>query len=244
MELCHLTYNILILVKFRHYLQKSCIYYCMQRAYCLKNKKRWSRKTKLRIAIFAFLCFVFLFFIYYFKVVCPVVIKLSEEKVRAVATKTISRVVGDVMLEDGVSYDKIVNIAYSSDNEVEFVEVDSVEVNLIIRDITKRVQDEFENLGKECINIALGTFSGIPFLYNLGPNVSLRLVPIGIVNTSIQSNFTSAGLNQTLHRLNFVVSANIGMILPGKNQNFITELEVMLCESVIVGKIPQIYLNA
>lgn len=216
----------------------------MQRTYYLKKKRHISRKTKLRIAIFVVLGFVFFILIYYLKVVCPIVVKLSEEKIRSLATKTISRVVGDVMVEDEVNYDRIVNITYSSDNEVEFVEVDSVEVNLIIRDITKRVQDEFENLGKEGIKISLGTFSGIPFLYNLGPQVSVRLVPIGIVNTSINSNFTSAGLNQTLHRLNFMVSANIGMILPGKSQNFVTELEVMLCESIIVGKIPQIYLDA
>ena len=212
--------------------------------YCLKSKKKNAGNTKLRIAIFAVLSFVFLIVFYYFRVVCPVVVKLSEEKVRSVATKTISKVVGDVMVDDELSYDKLVNITYSSDNEVEFVEVDSVEVNIIIRDITKRVQDEFENLGKEGIKIALGTFSGIPFLYNIGPQVSLRLVPIGIVNTNINSNFISAGLNQTLHRLNFNVSANIGMILPGRNQNYVTELEVMLCESIIVGKIPQIYLNA
>lgn len=216
----------------------------MQRAYFYKKRKKLSGKTKLRIAIFAVSCFVFLFLFYYFKVVCPIIVKLSEEKVRSVATKTISKVVGDVLVEEGVNYDKIVNITYSSNNEVEFVEIDSVEVNLLIREITKKVQDEFVNLGKEGVKIALGTFSGIPFLYDLGPNFYVRLIPIGIVNTSINSDFTSAGLNQTLHRLNFVVSANIGLVLPGKTQNYTTDLEVMICESVIVGKVPQFYFNS
>ena len=215
----------------------------MQRAYCFRKRKTLSKKAKRRIVIFSVLGFVFLFLIYYFKVVCPIVVKLSEEKIRSIATKTISKVVGDAMIENGVNYDQIVNITYSADNEVEFVEVDSVEVNILVRDITKRVQDEFAGLGKEGIKIAIGTFSGIPFLYNLGPSVSVRLVPIGIVNTAINSNFISAGINQTLHRLNFTVSANVGMILPGKSQNFTTELEVMLCESIIVGKIPQFYFS-
>lgn len=216
----------------------------MQSSYCYRKKRKISKKTKFRIVIFSILCFVFLSLFYYFKVVCPIIVKLSEEKVRAEATRTISKVVGDVMLEDGVSYDKIVKITYSSDNEVEFVEVDSVEVNLLIREVTKRVQNEFEKLNNLGINIAIGTFSGIPFLYDLGPSVSVRLIPIGIINTTISSNFTSAGLNQTLHRLNFVISANIGLVLPGKSQNFTTELEIMLCESVIVGKIPQFYFSS
>ena len=232
------------LVKFDIFFKYQTYFKDMQRILVLKKKNKLKAKTKFRVTIFVILSFVFLLLAYYFMVVCPIIIKLSEEKVRSNATKIISRVVGDVMLEENVGYDKIVHITYSSENVVELVEIDSVEVNILIREITKRVQDEFENLGKDGVKIALGTFSGIPFLYNLGPQISVRLVPIGVVNTEINSNFTSAGFNQTLHRLNFVVSSNIGMILPGKSQNFVTNLEIMLCESVIVGKIPQVYLNA
>lgn len=57
------------------------------------------------------------------------------------------------------------------------------------------------------------------------------------------SNFTSSGINQTLHRLYFTVSGTIGMILPAQTQNFVTELEVLICESVIVGEIPDVYLQ-
>lgn len=147
------------------------------------------------------------------------------------------------MIDEKVSYDNLVNITFNSNKKIELIEVDSIEVNIIIRKITNKVQEEFEELGKEGIQIALGTFTGIPFLYNIGPSLSVRLVPVGIVNTKINSHFESAGINQTLHKLDFVVSSNIGMILPGKTQNFTTELEVLLCESVIVGEIPQIYLK-
>ena len=147
------------------------------------------------------------------------------------------------MIEDEIKYDDIVNIRYSSGGEIELIELNSVNVNILIRKITQKVQDCFNDLKNQKIGIGLGTFTGIPFLYNRGPNVMLKLVPVGSVKTEIKSNFTAAGINQTLHRVGFVVSSNIGMILPVKNRNFKTELEVLLCESVIVGKIPQIYLG-
>lgn len=208
-----------------------------------KKKKKMSCKTKFRIFLCIILILIVLCLVYYFKVVCPIIVGLSQEKVRSIATSTISNVVGDVMEEDNISYSDLVTITYSGENQVKLIEVDTVKVNIIIREITKRVQDEFNTLGEEGIDITLGTFTGIPFLFGLGPNVSIKLVPIGTVSTKVDSTFNGAGINQTIHRLYFVVNSNIGMVLPGMTENFQTELEVLLCENIIVGEIPDVYLQ-
>ena len=147
------------------------------------------------------------------------------------------------MSNENFTYNDLVHITYSSANKIELIEVDTVQVNIVIRKITEGVQSKFNTLGQEGINIALGTFTGIPFLYGIGPDISVKLVPVGTVNTKVMSNFTSSGINQTLHRLYFTVSGTIGMILPAQTQNFVTELEVLICESVIVGEIPDVYLQ-
>ena len=207
------------------------------------KRKKWKKKTKLRLVA---LCFVFLFvsaFIYYLNVVCPVVVSLSKDKIHSLTTASISEVVGEVLKENGTQYSKLVKISYSQSNQIEVIEIDSVEVNLLIRNVTAKVQQRFDRMKGEGIGIALGTFTGIPFLYGLGPDVSVQIVPVGTVKTRLHSEFNSAGINQTLHRLNFVVEANIGMVLPANMQNISTELEVMICENIIVGKIPNIYLQ-
>lgn len=215
--------------------------YC--HAHNIKKRKKIKGKTKLRIALLVILSFIILCIFYYFKVVCPIVIRLSEEKIRSVATTAISETVGDVMSNENLTYNDLVHITYSSTNNIELIEVDTVEVNIVIRQITKGVQSKFDTLGKEGINIALGTFTGIPFLYGIGPDISVKLVPVGTINTKVTSNFISSGINQTLHRLYFTVAGTIGMILPAQTQNFVTELEVLICESVIVGEIPDVYLQ-
>ncbi len=188
-------------------------------------------------------CLIIALVFYYFKVVCPVIVTLSEEKVRSLATSTISEVVGETLVQEDVKYTDIAKVKYSSSNTIDMIAIDTTKANVLIRKITYGVQEKFDELGNNGIDIALGTFSGIPFLYETGPQISVQLVPIGTVNTKINSKFTSAGINQTLHQLYFVVSAGIGMILPAKTQKFNTELEVMLCESVIVGKVPDVYLQ-
>ena len=99
-------------------------------------------------------------------------------------------------------------------------------------------------MGNEGIDIALGTFSGIPFLYNIGPCLSVKLVQVGVVNTKLDSQFLSSGINQTLHRLIFDVSAIVALVLPIRNQTYNTNMQVLLCESVIVGKVPQFYFSS
>lgn len=209
----------------------------------IKKQKKIRLKRKIKIV---FLCALLLFtavFIYYLKVVCPIVTSLSKEKILSIATSSVSEVVGEVLLEQRTTYDDLVEISYSQAGEVEIIEVNSVQVNLLIREVTKKVQERFNKLNTSGIDVALGTFTGIPFLYGIGPSISVQLVPVGTIKTKLDSQFKSAGINQTLHRLNFVVCANIGMVLPINTQNLTTELEVMICESVIVGKIPNVYLQ-
>lgn len=215
-------------------------YYTQRR---VKKKKKWSVKTKFRVALFSIFLIFVLLCVYYFNVVCPIVVSLSQEKIRSVSTRVISQSIGDTIINQNISYDELVAISYSSENKIELIEIDSVKVNLLVREITKEVQRHFDNLSNEGINIALGTFTGIPFLYGLGPDISVQLVPVGTVNTKFNSTFTSAGINQTIHRLYFNISASVGMVLPANTQNFETEMEVILCESILVGDIPNVYLQ-
>ncbi len=196
--------------------------------------------------LIALFCVAMLFVaicVYYFKVVCPIVVQLSQEKIRSVSTRIISRSINDVLTTQNITYDGLVNISYSNDNKIEFIEVDTIKVNTLVRQITQEVQRHFDGISNEGVEIALGTFSGIPFLYGVGPKISVQLVPVGTINTHFSSSFHSAGINQTIHRLYFQISASVGMVLPANTQNFVTEMEIALCESIIVGEIPSVYLQ-
>lgn len=208
-----------------------------------KKRKRLSRKAKTRLFICSFLALIVLGTVYYFKVITPIVVSLSEEKVRSLSTKVVSTSVGQVLTDNNITYDSLVNVEYNSNGEITLINTNSVEVNIMVRKVTEMVQVGMDNMGNHGVGIALGTLSGIPFLYGIGPMISVKLVPVGTVNTRFNSSFLSAGINQTLHRLYFIVSVNIGMVLPCLTKNMVTDLEVEICESVIVGKVPEIYLQ-
>lgn len=226
----------------KHFGLKS-IYINVQTYKVVKVSQRRKTKNKLKIALCFLLVFVILALVYYFAVICPAVVALSQEKVRAIATKTISEVVGQVLTEGGYTYDELVEVTYSSENKVSQIATNSTQVNLLVREVTALVQERFDELDNTAISVNLGSFSGIPFLFGYGPQIQLNLVPVGTVQTSFDTKFLSAGINQTLHSLYFDVNAVLGLLLPGSTQNFQTNLQILICESVIVGEIPSIYLQ-
>lgn len=215
----------------------------MQAYKVVKVRRRWKKKTKVKAVICALLVFLILTLVYYFAVVCPAVVALSQEKIRSIATQTISEVVGEVLTNGNYTYDDLVEVTYSSENKISQISTNSTQVNLLVREVTAKVQERFDQLDSAQVVVNLGSFTGIPFLFGYGPEITLNLVPIGTVRTNFETKFLSAGINQTLHSLYFDVNAILGLILPGSTQNFDTNLQVLICESVIVGEIPSIYLQ-
>jgi sporulation protein YunB len=98
-------------------------------------------------------------------------------------------------------------------------------------------------MGNVGFNVPLGTFTGIRFLNALGPNINLKMVPIGNVNCSFYSQFTSVGINQSHHRIYITMTASVSILLPIATHTITTMEQILICESIIIGEVPETYLN-
>ena len=65
----------------------------------------------------------------------------------------------------------------------------------------------------------------------------------GTVTADLHSEFLSAGINQTLHRLVLNVDVPLSILLPGSRGNTVAKVTVCVAETVIVGRVPDTYLN-
>ncbi len=69
------------------------------------------------------------------------------------------------------------------------------------------------------------------------------MTPVGTVNCSFVSTFEAAGINQTLHRVYINVESVVDLIIPTAHTQVVTTTPVLLCESIIIGKVQQTYLQ-
>ena len=203
--------------------------------------KRQKRKNWLYSIIMLSLIF-FVFSFYYLKIINPVIKNYSRAKINALTEQAVNLAVSNV-INTTLNYDSIVNVNYTSTGEISYVSANQYVVNSITREVVKNAQFQMLSLGEDGIKIPIGTFTGLSFFVGRGPNVKLQMLPIGIVSSNFKSEFTSVGINNTLHQLFLEITAKVELTMPFKNIKVDTTTSVLLCEGIIIGKVPEVYFN-
>ncbi|MBQ7977313.1 MAG: sporulation protein YunB [Clostridia bacterium] len=206
-------------------------------------KRKLRAKTKLLIALVILLVIfisVLLFFNYY---VNPVIIQVSEATVTSLTSKSVNSAVQTVINNTNV-YDDLIQINTDVDGNITNFSVNSILINRLGKEIGKTAQQNLELVGSEGIDIPLGTLTGIPMLVGTGPNITFKVQPIGTISSTFTSEFESAGINQTNHRIYMNVKALVTLVLPTASRSITTNTQILICESIIIGKVPDTYLNS
>jgi hypothetical protein len=76
-----------------------------------------------------------------------------------------------------------------------------------------------------------------------GTAVNYRALSIVSVESNFTSTFQSVGINQTLHSIYVSVICNINVHFPLYVKNQSTLTKILISEAVLVGKVPDVYLN-
>ena len=212
-----------------------------------KNKFRINShnlgKFKIKHKLFAFFCvFIFLLILYIQKLALPIVIKNTETQLKAYATRSINYAVAETMNQN-ISYGDLIKIVKNENNDVDYIEANSIRINVLSKSMSKVVMANFLEFSKRPIKISLGSFSGISILNGFGPKIAFSVSPYGEVFCNFASSFESAGINQTFHKLYLIVSLDVSVVFPFKKLYLNSKSQVLLSETLIVGKIPEVYLN-
>lgn len=201
---------------------------------------KFQKKHKI-FAFFILICI--LMFLYFKYLAVPIVIKNTESQMRSYATKSINYAIADTMNQN-ISYGDLVNIVRDKNDNVSFIEANSVRINLLSKTMSKVVMSNFLQFAKMPIKISIGSFSGLSILSGIGPKIAFNISPFGEVLCSFSSNFASAGINQTYHKLYLIISLKINIVFPFERLQVLSNSEVLLCETLIIGKVPEVYLNS
>lgn len=200
---------------------------------------------KLKIGLFScVILFVIIFIIIYLNnVVNPVIIESSSAKTRSLSQKAVEEAIYET-IKDSAIYDTLIMISRDADGNVVYISANSLQINMLARELARVAQEKLENLGSHGIDIPIGTFTGMPIFVGRGPNINIKLLPIGSISCKFSSEFINAGINQTNHKIYLTVTSKVSVILPTANQTIETTTQIMIAESIIVGKIPDTYLNS
>ena len=204
------------------------------------RRKRRIVNKYLIIFILAVLFLGFIIFAF-FKKASPVIIDVSEEEVRAVTANAVREATISVLSAN--SHESPEVITYDKDGNISSIQMNYALINKIVQECGLASQNKLAQLGMRGIDIPIGSLSGFVFLAGKGPNVNIKIFPVGSVHVEIVSEFTSQGINQTNHKIYLSINSDVSIVLPGSHNSITALAEILICDTVIVGKIPSLYLD-
>ena len=183
-------------------------------------------------------------------VVSGIVIGTVEERLRPVlliaakmqAQNAVTEVVEASILSEldrqSPSYDELVTVERAQSGSITAISTDMAAMNRLRSTIVDSLLQAMEGLDEEAVDIPLGSLFESELMWGRGPTIKVRSFTVGTVTAEFESEFTSAGVNQTLHKIWLAVHIPTAILLPGNQMEVAVDTKLCVAETVIVGSVP------
>lgn len=171
----------------------------------------------------------------------PLVKSVVFSQAQTVSINVINQVVIDELSRLDIDYSDIIDIQKDNDGKVLAVSTDMKKANSLKSLLTVAIQEKISTVNMPKAKVPLGTFTGTEILNGVGPEISLSISVAGSIIMDFKSEFVSAGINQTKHRLYLDVSSEVLAFIPGYPVNTVVKTSILISETIIVGEVPAIF---
>ena len=173
----------------------------------------------------------------------PVVRENAKYIVKNEVTIMINECVADYLQENKLVYTDLITVGLNDKKEVTTLETNAIAVNKLKSEITNSIANELKDCRGEKIRVSLGNLFDSYILDYIGAEFQVKLTDYGFIETDIESSFKSAGINQTLHRINLKIKVDVNINIGTLYQTETVETVILLAETVLVGNVPELYMK-
>ena len=151
----------------------------------------------------------------------------------------------DGQIEVGnIQYDRIVFFEKDLNGRITALKTNMSEVNRLKTDILNLINDEILAMDTSDLGVPFGSFILPELLAGKGPIIPVQIMSIRNSDASFTSSFTEAGINQTLQKMTMTVYVDVTILVLGKTESFTVSSQVVVAETVIVGQVPDTFLQS
>lgn len=161
---------------------------------------------------------------------------------RDVITARVNDAVLQTLAEGDYEGDYFVTFQKSDNGEITAVSCNMAHINAF----TSRLLDKILGVGEDgsiTVGIPIGNLTGATLLMGRGPKFPVKIMLLSSSGTEFSNSVVTAGINQTKHQINLTVSVDLDLMLPWGTKHDKVKTEVLIADTVIVGKVPDTYLN-
>lgn len=205
---------------------------------------RFREKIKKCLLFFIVLISITLFlFIFIDRQLAPLIKTAAVKRARSVATYVISETVLDILDNENVSYDSIISFEKDIDGKIVAVKTNSVLLNRLKSEISQKVCERIDSVDSDVLSFSAGSLFGSVLLSGKGPDIKVKVTPVGAVTSDFINEFKSAGINQTNHRILVKINVSFSVLFPFSSSSESVETTICAAETLIIGEVPSAYTN-
>ena len=173
----------------------------------------------------------------------PMVVTAAQAQAQNAVAGVIEHAIWEQLGEEEVTYSDLVTIQRDSAGTITALTTNTAAMNQLRAELIGVVLEALDGVDVSQIQIPLGSLVDLDLLWGLGPTMKVHAMTVGTVEGEFHSEFSSAGVNQTLHKIDLDLSIPLTLLLPGGRAEAVCRTRVPIAETVIVGQTPQVFLQ-
>ena len=171
----------------------------------------------------------------------PMLVNLATARCSNTVSRIVVAAVNDAVEQGWMEYGRLVSFDKDSDGRVTALRSNMAEFNRLQTAVADDVLERLGQVSASELAVPLGTLTGSPLLAGRGPCLHVRMQSVGTATARFDNQFSSAGINQTRHRILLDVDVHVSILLPGLTTYTKVSNEISVAETVIVGGVPDTY---
>lgn len=201
------------------------------------------RKTIKRVSLLLLILLSAWVLLYLNKSVYPLVQQLSKAKVENRGQTIINESIEKQLESGSVDYDNLILLEKDVHGTITALKTNMAEINRLKTQVLSIVDESFLELDIDEIGLPLGSIFFPMFFSGTGPKLPVKVMSVSNSDASYRNVFQEAGINQTSHRIMMDVIVDMTILTPVGTEYVRVLSSVMVAETVIVGNVPQSYVN-
>lgn len=205
------------------------------------GKKRYL-KYKIIASLIIIATIIITCFLYLDREIAPTVQAIGELKAQEITTRAINESIS-LVLKQELNYQDLISVREDEEGNITMMQANTFLMNKVASDVALTIQEHLKQIKITSDRIPIGNALGSQLLAQYGPKLKLTVTPLGMVDVNFGTEFEQSGINQTRHRIYLIINTSVRVIVPFSSNTINVTTYFPVAETVIVGKVPQNYVN-
>lgn len=204
-------------------------------------RRRMDRRVLARLLLFVGMTLVLATAVYATAQLRPLLESMATTRVSNTVNRIVFEAVNEAIESGEITYDQLISFEKDNDGKITAVHSNMAACNRLQVEILDIILARIDQVSARELSIPVGSLTGSALLAGRGPRIKVRMESVGSSSARFENEFSSAGINQTNHRIVLHIDVSVAILLPGFTTATQVSNAVTVAETVIVGSVPDTY---